>query len=658
MRLAAVVLAVAGALAAVLAGCWTERPPARPPPSPGGEVPGTLWITPKQPWRASAPPRRIAAAGGAALLVQSEGLISRFDLAHGEVVRERVLGDLAIEDVIALPGGGWLAVGRKDQHAVAVALDAATLEPREVVTGIEGRPSPDGLAFTYAHANGAVVLDEGVAIAGQGLPLAIYDPVTWKIRRIVDPVLGWSRPAGAGTVLYAYGKAGLRRFDLATGGSAPAGSATYYLATARHLITRARYLGSWVLDIETAGQTTRLPVGAFEAALDPIGERLAIRDGAAIRVFALAGGAPLGTYDLGDAGHGGSWAMAFDGGRLVVSVSSVVRVIDLATGAMTPAGAPPYGPGEQLALGADSAVRQLGTHLVRISDGRLVASTRLEYSRLAVGSPHDVARYGVVPRGDERTLEVRAVDTAAPVSSWRASDKIFGAWLGGAGDVVIHPLGFEAPPGLYRGSRGRLEKLLPLHHDATVHDVDVDLGFALVARKAAMHLVRLAEAASIRELPHPNCEEYVTAALERGGDRIQVRDGDDLAIYRRTTGALVAAAHVEGAGEAVFVRGRDELLIAGRQAVRLWNTATGELRTQPVPRPVTDVQVSPDGRRAALLYGDGRIALVDLGVLRAAMAPGRATAVKIDPTCERADPLEVEPLPEDIDIPDPPGGAP
>ena len=642
------------AAAAALAGCWSERAPARPRLS-STPVPGTLWMTPAQPWRAGLVPRWLLADGDAALLVGLGGVLVRFDLTRGQPVRERVLTELDVEELVKLPGGGWLAVGRKDKHAVAAAIDPATLEAKVVVTGIDGKVSPDGLVFTYAHGNGAAVLDEGVAIGGQGLPLAIYDPVTWQVRRIVDPAIGWSRPAGVGKTLYAYGKDGLRRFDLATGQSAKVGTATYYLATATHLVTRSLEKGRWVFDVEGDGRRTRLPVGAYEAALDVAGGRLAVRDRAAIRVYALAGGTLVGTHQLGDAGYGGADAMAFDGDRLVVSISSVVRVIDLKTGAITPAGEPPYGPGEQLAVGADGAVQQLGTHVVRIVDGKVVSSARLESDQLVAGGPHEVARHGAIRKSDAKVVELFAAGAPSPVGSWTLDDDVSNAWLGGAGDMVIDTIGVEAQHALYRGSGRRLEKLVPLHFDATVHDVDVDGGTALVGMKTTAHLLRLRDATLHHALPYPNCAEYPTAVLERGGDRVLLQDEGALAVYRRTTGALVGAAHVAEAGAVAFVRGHDELLIAGARALRLWNPATGELRAHPVEGTVLDVQVSADARRAALGFGDGRIALVDLEVLRAAMTPGRAEAAKAPP-CESADPLEIESTVGEDGEPDPADG--
>jgi hypothetical protein len=651
-------LAAAAAAASVVlgAGCWSERAPARPKVS-STPVPGTLWVTPAQPWRATVTPRRIIADGAVALLAGYGGHVERFDLAQGKPVRDRTLTGLAIEELVKLPDGRRLAVARKEKHTVAALIDPETLEVKEVVTGIEGKAAPEGLAFTYAHVGGAVVLDEGVAIAGQGLPLAIYDPVTWKVRRVVDPAIGWSRPAGGGKLLYAFGKAGLKRFDLAAGTSERVGADTWYLATATHLVTRGLERGRWVFDIHSGGKKTRIPSGAFEATLDAATGRLAVRDGATIRIHALDGGKVLGTYDLGEAGYGSSHAIGFDGLRLVVSIWSVVRVIDLTTGAVTPAGDPPYGPGDQLHVSADGVVQQLGTHVLRIVDGKVSASAHLESDKLIVGEPGEVTRHGIIRKSDNKIVELFAAGTPGAIGTWHLDDDVGGAWLGASGTVVIDTMGISEQHALYRGSGRRLEKLVALHFDATVHDVDVDGGIALVGMKSTGYLIRLRDGSVVHKLPNIGCEEYPTAVLERGGDRLYVSGDAGFAVYHRRTGALIGAALVEDAAVAVFVRGRDELLIAGAQGVHLWNPVTGELRTREVEGGVTDLQVSPDARRAVLELAGGRLALVDLEVLRASMTVGRVPAAKVEPSCEDADPLDLGP-PEigdgDGDLGDPP----
>jgi hypothetical protein len=337
--------------------------------------------------------------------------------------------------------------------------------------------------------------------------------------------------------------------------------------------------------------------------------------------------------------------MAFDGDRLVVSVAAAVRVIDLATGSITSPGDPPYGWGE-LSVSAAGEVQSLGAHAVRVADGRVVASARVGLHD-AAGDPHVAARYGVIRRPEARRVEVFEHGAPAPVGSWRMEDSVGDVWLGGAGGVAIVTDGVHAQRALFLASGGRLGRLTPIKFDALLHDVDVDGGHALVGVEGTAVLVRLRDATVLHELPVPNCERYASGELERGGDRLVVGDGAHVAVYRRSTGALIGAATIDEASDIVaFVPGRDELLLATREAILLWDPRTGALRRRGGLAGLAEAEVSPDGRRVALSFHDGRIALADLDVLRASMTPGRAGAMEaaaVRADCPSGDPFELDP---------------
>ncbi len=658
MRVAALATALAAtlalALALALAACWTERAPQRPRMS-STPVPGTLWVTPAQPWRASQQPAHIAAAGDTAMLSSEGGWIARFDLARGVAARERRLAGLAIYQVLALPGGGWLLVGRRDGRVVAATLDEATLEPTVVVTGGELAQPDEPLQ----RASRAVVLDEGIALAVEGLPLAIYDPATWQVRRVVDPAVDWRWAAGGGKTLHAVGAGGLVRFDLATGASANLGTPKYRDGgSAGHVVTRSIENGRWVFDAVGPAKTSRIAADGWSAAVDPVRDRIAVHEGATIHVHALAGGARTGSYELGESGHGYLSAMAFAGERLIVAVEGIVRVIDLATGAVTPAGDPPYGTG-QLAVTAAGEVLVVGMHALRFADGKLVASARIGFDEPAIGDPYQAARYALVRKPEARRVEVFELGAPAPIHAWETpEDKARGVWLGRAGRAVIETTGFRAQRALFLGAGALLEPITPIKFESFVDDVDVDGGHALINVEATVHVVRLRDAAALHALPMPGCEEFGTGRLERGGDRLLLNDGlGNVAVYRRSTGERLAAASIdETIGDAIaFVPGRDEILIAARDALVLWDPPAGTLRRLGGLDGLDAAAVSPDARRVALAFHDGRIALADLDVLRAAMTPDRAAAMPEEvarAACPSGDPFALDPDHADPGDPD------
>src|SRR6185436_9600081 len=70
----------------------------------------------------------------------------------------------------------------------------------------------------YAIPRIGVLSDGGVVITGRGLPLAIYDPVNWVTRSILDPQIGWGRVFVRGDILVVERGGATRRYDMSTNG--------------------------------------------------------------------------------------------------------------------------------------------------------------------------------------------------------------------------------------------------------------------------------------------------------------------------------------------------------------------------------------------------------------------------------------------------------
>ncbi len=110
--------------------------------------------------------------------------------------------------------------------------------------------------------------------------------------------------------------------------------------------------------------------------------------------------------------------------------------------------------------------------------------------------------------------------------------------------------------------------------------------------------------------------------LERGGDRLYFDGEAGLAVYHRKTGALIGAARIEDGVKSVFGPGATSLDHRGAGALPV-EPGDRELRT----RAIEWARDGPPGvagcAAAALEFADGRLALVDLEVLRASMTAGR-----------------------------------
>ena len=596
--------------------------------------------------------------GDVALLQGNPAWLALVDLRTGRVIRERRLDGVDLGTILALRDGQWLAVGLRGQMAVAFALDRDTLAPTEIVAG-DLRPPPGEFISVSA---GAVELDDGVAISGPGLPLAIYDPATWKVRRVIDPVAHWAHVLGGGSLLYAGRSGDMRRFDLATGRQAdvpwmPGAGATYTISHARG--------GGLAIEVPTR---PAIVVDSVDVpTIDVAGDRFAVRDGTQVRVHSLADGKRIAAYELGEAGRAHWYTFAFAGNRLVVWVGATLRVIDLRTGAISPAGAPPYDAGQQLAISDDGVVTHHSAHVVRVVAGAVASSTpvdpylgpardaqlpaRLRGLYGVTGgvrvNPGDVGNYATVSeRRDDHLVQRYAVGGTAALHTWRLKDQCSAGWLGSDGTVVVtthHP-----DVQLWRLDAAAIDAapLGPrIHGAAGIDDIDVDAQLAAVTREGSTYVLDLASATAAPPravLPRPLCDGFGDAGLERGGDRVYVRERHLLAVFRRSTGALVGAIRLD-AGSVAFVPRHDELLIGGKlDELVLWDPVRNEQRAVPAPG-LAAVQVSPGGKLAALAFGDGRLAVIDLDALRAAVAAQPAAAFEMPSRCDSHDPHEIEP---------------
>src|SRR4029079_845748 len=116
----------------------------------------------------------------------------------------------------------------------------------------------------------------------------------------------------------------------------------------------------------------------------------------------------------------------------------------------------------------------------------------------------------------------------------------------------------SGPPRLWllRDAAPLVARLSPvIRDDAKILDVDVDARLAVVAEAETVQLVDLDHGVTVAELrtpagsaPRPTRR----AEIERGGDRIYVQADRDVAVFQRSTGALIGAAQLAAGGTIAF----------------------------------------------------------------------------------------------------------
>jgi len=613
-----------------LAGCWSA-----PQVPATGSIPGLLWQTPAQPWRMTHAPTALAVDGDAAIVGGPQGWLAKVDLATGATVRERRVGGSTFYDLARMRDGRWVIVGNDlgVTHAYVVDRELATTE---ITLGAVPDRSPN-------HAGVAVMADGGVVIAGTGLPLAIYDPQTWKIRRILASEIGWNRPRISGATLGITLGSNAWKFDLATGEREELGPAATVQATAHRVALRVYDEGRWYAEVWEGGERlARLPDPVEAIALD--GDRLITTAGAHLHVYAIPELAtPAITIDLGAEAKHGILGLFVDGDRVLVSYGSLLRVVDLPAKRATPIGDPPWTSPEQLVVDDTGTVMAIARSQVWwLANGRVTGGAATD-AKVGWAAPGDATRF--VTRTDAAiTLRTRTGQRGR----WELADEVLHAWVGAADDVYLETLFTHArPSALVHLAKGGA--IAPVVEYTAEGDVGaIGDRSAVIRGGGSLFVVDLQTGRrDPRAFAAPACAELASIAIERrGGSRLVAYDHTGLVVWNRTTGAATAVdVPSEIIGESVdFVGTRDELVLGTSEGLALVEPAARRIRTLALPD-LAMLAISPDGARLAIAFGNGRIALVDVAALRAAL-PVKDLAGRAPPArCKAPDVFAVKPSP-------------
>lgn len=620
----------------VFAACWTTpRPPVN------GPIPGLVWISPEQPFRVPVIPNVIAGDGRTALIGGGHGFVGRLDLVTGKLVRERRIREVNVQELTKLADGRWLVLGGEEARLVAFTLDPETLEPTPVELGAASAKTPP---YTTAE----LLPDGSVAIVAPGLPLATYDPKTWRIRRVLHSSTEWNQLQARGRSLYGVLGNVVYRIDLATGAQTRITSGIFMQAAPDLVAAAGLDSFKWFVHLVAGATIKRIPLPSGELALDPNGTRIAILDDQVIRLVRFDN-TPMRTIDLGITGKL-TRQLTIDGDRLLLGCGTLIRVVDLATGAISPEGIPPFGgSADQVVVRDDGAALTIGLEAWRVVDGRVTAKVPVgrDVFASAVG---DLGRFVSIEDADgdeDDVVTLRSIDSRTVVRRWQLGQPAVSGWLGSDGNVGIDGFaGNSRPSRILRTDGDRVIPVVSISIGTNVRDIDLDGGFALLQHSGTVHILRLSDAKPLRHtLRVPRCDSDARAALERGGSRIVAWHDRDLILWSRTNGAMLGAARFdEPVTAALPVRDRDEVLVIAGRTLALWAARAGELRSVTLPGPAA-LAISPDARRIALGFASGRLAVVELAGLRAALPLSSVTRAKVPARCGRGNPLdEGEPI--------------
>lgn len=627
----------------VLAGCYRAAATAPPQEAPVAGKHGLVWATQPVAWQLPISTSALALDGATALAAGEHGAIARIDLATGlPIGRYDVDTTVTLRQLQRLRDGRWLVVGSDLDTAQteAYALDPKTL----AATKIALPNAPDNRS--YAFAASALLPDGAVMIVGPGLPLSSYDPATWQVKETFAEDIGWGDVSVIGTMLTARHHGEVTEIELSTKRRTVIPAAKYAYATRGWRAMTVEEAGGdeprEVFELhETGKPVRRLPAEVSTFALDPTGTIAFVSHVGKLVVYELPSlkvrhEVPL-ANPIMTAG-----AYAFDGQRVVFQTWGVLRLMDLASGAVNPFVTIANGDTE-LDAGNDGSVLALGNGAWLVENGVVVKHD--PWGEVQLFARTDDARHYATgtTHGDRFELALREVGTSAGAPPVRLDYEPESAMFDGPATLVIavgdDNAGNERR--LVRTRGGTVERVFAYHKSAKL--LAAGGGDALLGLDGRVSVV---DVLTRRQRPvtlrAPRCVQWVRATLDPLGVRAALYDQGMIAVWDRRTGKLLAAAAFEGELERVELMPDDEIALLSKTALMLWVPGKRLRRL-----PVTDVatfDVSPNGKRIALGHRDETIEVYDTDALRAAMTAGTLPPTMAIAPCEAPDPARPAPV--------------
>lgn len=601
-----------------------------------------IWETPREPWHVPHPGRVAMVVGDRATFGGPYGWVVELDLATGAVGRSRKLPMGLVTSLVDLGGGRRLVVGfattQIDAPPAAFVLDPA-FEAKQVVLPVR---NPTKARMTWPR---AVRVADGIVISGGGLPLSVYDPKDLSVRATIDNEIGWSGLGARGDILLAERDHRIKRFDLSTNGQRDLGygvSTHWVVADALDLIRVARDR-KWIVELHRDDKTT-VALPDDTNALHPYdAQHFITTKDHELRIHELPSGTITKRITVGDDVRLGG--LAISGKRAIVNAGGGVRVIDLDTGAIHPRQQTRQA--AWLAVGDDGLV--LGgdeASVWTMTGGKVLATepaTDLETLR-----PDDPRHYVTATHTDATsTLVVHTVGDPAVRSTVVRKTALAELHLGRDGTLVT-VTEYDDRKELASVKAGRSSTLFAFNQGAEAIAVEPGHDF-LIAVDGRVAVTRQ-DGTPISTLRIPHCDTiYQHGQIDPDSTRAVTYDDKDLALWDRKTGTLVTSIKLGEPDDLRFIPKRAELVITFDDRVVLWSPTKGT-RTLPWPG-VLEPAVSPDGKKLALSFHDGRVGLYDLDALLAApLQPDFPAGDAVPETCGEDDPLRVdEPDPDQSD---------
>jgi hypothetical protein len=631
------------------------------------DAPAASWSTVVPPYRLPAVATALWVDDRRAIVAAGPGVIAEVELATGAVATTRT-PELAVDlkRLERLADGRLIGAVETGGRLRVIAVDA---ERRLALVREDAGPGWETPAI-------AVAPDGKVAMLGKRQPLRLYaaDAVTVGAmlggevaeREVLETLLF----ADGGRMILTSRLGGRVAYAVDSGSVVEYGAGEWLAAAAAAPRVLYRHNGAIsALDLTTGVATELAARSDSEAAISRDATRAAIIADGAIVIYDVATARAIGRYALGTPGiSGGKLAFTPAGNAVVVATGSIVRVVDVAAGTITPAGPGPFRSPTFLAMTHDAviatadrarrwpltggAAAQFGPDEPEITDAAVAPGGEL--IALALTAPDQ-------PNGQHPLIEVTTWKLArAPVETarWERRDSIASMAIDDTGQLLVGAWDTRTDvPNrntieLGR-ARGGWKQLIEIVYDSYVDAIDPVTRLAAVSRDGAVRVIRLPGLSPVSTAAIPSCDGTGNVHLDGPGKRLATDDDKTVWVWdlSHAEGELVArAAFGTRVGELVFLPGRPEVVLDLDDRLGLWDYGAGAAWSTPVPGIIARVAVDPSATRAAIALTNGRVMVFPIAELRRGAAQAM-TRGSDDVTCS-ADPLE----PPQVEDPDDPYG--
>jgi hypothetical protein len=606
-------------------------------------LPDAVWSTPVPPYRLSSTPLALWADDKRAVAVVKsldETRVAGIDLATGAVTYSAPVNiKLPMRLIVKLSSGDLVGIGGSHESPQVFTIDPVklTMTPRQSALGSTSLRLID---------RAAVGPDGTIVLGGISQTLWTLSPDLGAAKKI-ETATGWRGLAFVDAKRLIGSNNRDEVWSIDPSGATPktripGARGTVLAASPAGTAVASHDDGSVLFDLATGAERAKLSLGKLQSAAYSadgatlfVHERgdLVIRDGstgAEKKRIAIGTGY---TYDSATA------RMVVASSKHVVAMAgAAVRVVDVTAGTVPPLGSEPTRAPRLLAFSGDDLISiGLGSALKFSSTGKAEPIAGLD--------THDMSTAALSPSGKLLAIAddngVVVLDLASTTKQARPVADVGTVAISDDAMVTFDRSDFDkgattidtVAPG------GKVDNLVAVHIDSTVDSFTTDAKRAVITRGGNAVIYDLAADKAIAKAAVPQCESTETFYISEDGARVATTHGKVATAWDVAADKPLATVDTGITLQHAFpLSGSTDVLLVAATGIVVWDTAGATAKLTRLPGHVADAIADRAGKRVAISFGNGRIAVYDLAKLKSGGEAVKLTPIDHPSSCD-PDPL-------------------